>query len=52
MLPSQRADDPETREVGLKLIDREIGNIPRKLVHDRVVQYLDEIEQGARDFRF
>ena len=43
---------PETREVGLKLIDREIGNIPRKLVHDRVVQYLDEIEQGARDFRF
>ena len=43
---------PETREVGLKLIDREINNIPRKLVHDRVVQYLSEIEQGARDFRF
>ena len=43
---------PETRAVGLKLIDREIGNIPRKLVHDRVVQYLGEIEQGARDFRF
>ena len=43
---------PETREVGLKLIDREINNIPRKLVHDRVVQYLGEIEQGARDFRF
>ena len=43
---------PETREVGLKLIDREIHNIPRKLVHDRVVQYLGEIEQGARDFRF
>ncbi len=43
---------PETRAVGLKLIDREINNIPRKLVHDRVVQYLGEIEQGARDFRF
>ncbi len=43
---------PETRKTGLALIDREISNIPRKLVHDRVVQYLNEIEHGARDFRF
>ena len=43
---------PETREIGERLIARETGNIPRKLVHDRVLQYLNEIEQGARDFRF
>ena len=43
---------PETRKIGLELIHREINHIPRKLVHDRVVQYLEEIEQGARDFRF
>ena len=43
---------PETLAAGLKLIDREIDKIPRKLVHDRVVEYLGEIEHGARDFRF
>ena len=42
----------ETRKIGLEMIDREVQRIPRKLVHDRVVQYLGEIEQGARDFRF
>lgn len=43
---------PETRKIGEQLIAQETGNIPRKLVHDRVLQYLGEIEQGARDFRF
>ena len=43
---------PETREAGLALIRREINNIPRKLVRDRVEEYLHEIENGARDFRF
>ena len=42
----------ETRKIGLEMIDREVQRIPRKLVHDRVIQYLGEIEQGARDFRF
>ena len=42
---------PETRKIGEQLIAQETGNIPRKLVHDRVLQYLGEIEQGARDFR-
>ena len=43
---------PETRAAGLSLIERETGCIPRKLIRERVCEYLQEIEQGARDFRF
>lgn len=43
---------PETLQVGLKLIAGETEKIPRKLVRQRVMEYLSQIEQGARDFRF
>ena len=44
---------PATKEVGEKLILKEIQNIPNEKVKERVLQYLDEMENGGkRDFRF
>ncbi|MCM1024476.1 MAG: [FeFe] hydrogenase H-cluster radical SAM maturase HydG [Prevotella sp.] len=43
---------PETREVGVKLIESEIGNVPNEKVRGIVVDNLAKIEQGSRDFRF
>ncbi len=44
---------PATKKVGEKLILKEIQNIPNEKVKERVLQYLDEMENGGkRDFRF
>lgn len=44
---------PATKEAGEKLILKEIQNIPDEKVKERVLQYLDEMENGGkRDFRF
>lgn len=42
---------PETKRLGDGLIAKEIGNIPREKVRNIVVNYLDEIGEGRRDFR-
>ena len=42
----------DTRRKGLKLIDQEIGNIPKENVRRIVTDHLAEIEKGNRDFRF
>lgn len=43
---------PDTRSVGVKLIDSEIKNVPNEKVRGIVVDNLAKIEQGSRDFRF
>lgn len=43
---------PETRKVGQKLIREEVNNIPKQRVRDLVLQYLDRMQDGERDFRF
>jgi 2-iminoacetate synthase len=43
---------PETREVGLKLIEKELANIPNEKVRAITVEHLSDIEKGQRDFRF
>ena len=43
---------PDTREIGGKLIMKEIRNIPREKVREIVLKNLEEIEQGKRDFKF
>ncbi len=43
---------PATKELGMQLIKRELHNIPREKVRDIVVERLDKIENGERDFRF
>ncbi len=43
---------PETREVGLKLIEREMQKVPDENVRRVASDYLTKIEHGERDFRF
>ncbi len=43
---------PETRAVGEALIQKEIGNIPNEKVRKIVLERLDKIVAGERDFRF
>ena len=43
---------PDTKEIGEKLIAREILNVPNEKVRERAVQYLEELKEGKRDFRF
>lgn len=43
---------PKTRQVGQKLIRQEVNNIPKQKVRDLVLQYLDRMQDGERDFRF
>jgi 2-iminoacetate synthase len=42
----------ETRQVGEKLIQAELENIPSEKVKSIVVERLQKIAQGERDFRF
>ena len=42
----------ETRAVGQDLITRELTNIPKDKVRQIAEQYIKEIEDGKRDFRF
>ena len=43
---------PETAKLGRKLIQDELKNIPNEKVRQIVVERLDRIKQGDRDFRF
>ncbi len=43
---------PETRQVGLKLIEREMQKVPDENVRRIASEYLTKIEHGERDFRF
>jgi 2-iminoacetate synthase len=40
-----------TRAAGEELIKSEIGNIPNENMRSLVIQHLEEIKQGSRDFR-
>ena len=42
----------DTREIGEKMIEKEIDNIGKDKVKDIVRERLVKIEQGDRDFRF
>lgn len=43
---------PETRERGLKLIEKELANIERDKTREICIRNLKDIENGKRDFRF
>ncbi len=43
---------PETRAVGLALIEKEMKKVPNDKVRKVATEYLTKIEQGERDFRF
>lgn len=43
---------PETREIGLKLIDRELLKIPNEKVKKTAYEHIHDIAEGKRDFRF
>ena len=42
----------DTKEIGNKLIEKEINNIPKENVRRIVKERLVKIEEGDRDFRF
>ena len=44
---------PETREIGEKVIEKELLNIPKEKVREIACKYIEEIKKdGKRDFRF
>ena len=43
---------PETKDIGEKLIQAELENIPKEKVKEICKDHLEKIEQGIRDFRF
>ena len=44
---------PKTKEIGEKLIAKELGDIESpEIVKEKTVEYLKKIEKGERDFRF
>ena len=42
----------ETREIGMALIDRELEKIPNPKVRQTAYEYIHDIAEGKRDFRF
>ncbi len=42
----------ETRKRGEALIGKELANIPNSTVRQRAAEYIGQIEEGRRDFRF
>ena len=42
----------DTRKIGLKLIEKEIPNVPREKTREILEYHLKEIEDGQRDFLF
>ncbi len=42
----------ETREIGMALIDRELETIPNPKVKKKAYEYIHDIGEGKRDFRF
>lgn len=43
---------PDTRRIGMELIRKELGNIPKPQVREAVEKRLSEIDAGKRDFYF
>ena len=43
---------PDTQQVGLALIEKELSNIPNPKVRAIVEEHLNDIHSGKRDFRF
>ena len=43
---------PDTREKGLKVIEKELQKVEREKTREICARNLKEIEQGKRDFRF
>ncbi|MDD6269942.1 MAG: [FeFe] hydrogenase H-cluster radical SAM maturase HydG [Oscillospiraceae bacterium] len=43
---------PETKEVGISLIERELENIPSEKVRETAREHISRIMEGSRDFRF
>ena len=43
---------PETKAVGEKLIADELKNIPNETVRKKAAEYIENIHEGQRDFRF
>ena len=43
---------PKTREIGEKLIEKELMNVPKEKVREVCKENLKNIENGQRDFRF
>lgn len=43
---------PETKAIGLKLIEKEMKTVPNDKVRRIATEYLEKIETGERDFRF
>ena len=42
----------ETKELGERIIEKEINNVPNEKTREILVQYLKKIVDGERDFRF
>ncbi len=42
----------DTKEIGLKLIEKELNNIPNEKVKKTAYEYIHDIAEGKRDFRF
>lgn len=43
---------PDTREKGIRMIHREVEQIPNPKIKEIALRNLREIEEGKRDFRF
>ncbi len=43
---------PDTRELGLKMIDKELEKITNPVVKEKATQYIHDMNEGQRDFRF
>lgn len=44
--------EPDTKKIGEELIAKEIQNVPNEKIRERAIQYLEELKDGKRDFRF
>lgn len=42
----------DTKRIGIELISRELANIPNPKVRQKASEYIDNIANGERDFRF
>ena len=43
---------PETKKIGIRLINEELGKIPKDSVRKKATEYMEKIVSGERDFRF
>ncbi len=43
---------PDTKQKGEALIVKEMATVPNEMVRQKAIEFLDEIQNGKRDFRF